>query len=92
LALCGRYKFNTRTALTVEYGYRALKNFANNKASKYYDSFAVGVDIETGGHVFQMHFTNSFGIVENQFFMKSQDTWKTWGIRLGFNVSRMFAV
>jgi hypothetical protein len=92
LGFCGRYKFDARTAITAEYGYRILKNFANNSALNYYNSFAVGVDIETGGHVFQMQFVNSFGIVENQFFMRTTDSWKNWGIRLGFNVSRMFAI
>jgi len=92
LGLCSRYKFNARTAITAEYGYRILKNFTSNAAMNYYDSFAVGVDIETGGHVFQMQFVNSFGIVENQFFMRTTDSWKNWGIRLGFNVSRMFFI
>jgi hypothetical protein len=92
IAAVARYKVNRRTAITAEYGYRASKNFSNNSATNYHDSFAIGIDIETGGHVFQMHFTNSFGIVENQFFMKTTDTWKTLGVRLGFNVSRMFAI
>jgi predicted porin len=94
IALGGRYKFNARTAITLEYGYRVIKNFTNKSSIdlNYYDSFAVGVDIETGGHVFQMQFVNSFGIVENQFFMRTTDSWKNWGIRLGFNVSRMFFI
>lgn len=92
IAMVGRYKINRRTAITAEYGYRALKSFNNTAVNDYYDSFAIGIDIETGGHVFQMHFTNSFGIVENQFFMKTTDSWKTLGVRLGFNVSRMFAI
>jgi hypothetical protein len=89
LGFVGRYKLDKRTAITAEYGYRIVKNFASKK---YYDTFAIGIDIETGGHVFQMHFTNSLGIVENQFFMKTDNNWKTLGIRLGFNVSRMFAI
>jgi len=89
LAFIGRYKFNKRTAITMEYGYRVLNNF---KSTTYYDSFAIGIDIETGGHVFQMHFTNSFGIVENQFFTRTTDSWSNMGIRLGFNVSRMFNI
>lgn len=92
VAVGGRYKFDARTAITLEYGYRAVKNFANNAATNYHDSFAVGVDIETGGHVFQMQFVNSFGILENQYFMRTTDSWKNWGIRLGFNVSRMFFI
>jgi hypothetical protein len=55
----------------------------------------LGIDIETGGHVFQMHFTNSAGIAEPQFFAQTNTTWKnarTWGVRLGFNVSRLFHI
>jgi predicted porin len=89
LAMCTRYKINKRTAITLEYGYRLNKNF---ESTKYYDSFAVGIDIETGGHVFQMHFTNSFGIVENQFLARTSSKWSNAGIRLGFNVSRMFNI
>jgi hypothetical protein len=92
MAFMGRYKINKRTALTGEYGYRATRIFAS---AGYYDSFALGIDIETGGHVFQMHFTNSAGIAEPQFFAQTNTTWKnarTWGVRLGFNVSRLFHI
>lgn len=92
LAFLGRYKVNKRTALTAEYGYRVTQIFTT---PGYYDSFGFGMDIETGGHVFQMHFTNSAGIAEPQYFAQTTTTWKNarvWGIRMGFNVSRLFNV
>jgi Membrane bound beta barrel domain (DUF5777) len=84
-----RYKFTMRTAITGEYAYR-LNNYS--VANTYYNSLGIGIDIETGGHVFQMHFTNSFGLVESQFLTQTTDSWKNVGIRLGFNISRAFAL
>ncbi len=83
-----RFKFTKRQAITVEYAHR-LNKYSNNN---YYDSFGIGYDLETGGHVFQMHFTNSFGLTEDQFFMYTNTTWENWGVRLGFNISRVFSL
>ena len=83
-----RFKFTKRQAITLEYGYRVNK-YSN---AKNYDSFGIGYDLETGGHVFQVHLTNSFGITENQYFMHTNTAWKNWGIRLGFNISRVFSL
>ena len=88
LGASGRYKFNGSSAITAEYGYV----FNPFKSAKYYNSLGIGIDIETGGHVFQMHFTNSFGLTENQYLSRTTTTWTNWGIRLGFNISRMFTI
>lgn len=88
LAFAGRAKFTKRAAFTVEYGLR-LNEYSQKS---YYDSFGVGIDIETGGHVFQMHITNSFGLTESQFYARTNTSWKNLGIRLGFNVSRVFTL
>ena len=84
-----RLKFTKRAAITMEYAYR-LNNFS--VIHKYYDSMSVGYELETGGHVFQIHFTNSFGLVENQFFPRTDSKWNDAGIRLGFNISRVFTL
>jgi hypothetical protein len=83
-----RYKFTKRQAVTLEYGYRLNKYSRSN----YYDSFGIGYDLETGGHVFQIHLTNSFGLTEDQYFMYTNKSWDNWGIRLGFNISRVFSL
>lgn len=83
-----RFKFTKRQAITLEYGYRLNKY----STKKYYDSFGIGYDLETGGHVFQVHLTNSFGITENEYFMHTNTSWENWGIRLGFNISRVFSL
>lgn len=83
-----RFKFAKRQAITLEYGYRINKY----SSDKYYDSFGIGYDLETGGHVFQLHITNSFGLTENQYFMYTNKSWSNWGVRLGFNISRVFSL
>lgn len=88
IAACGRFKISKRVALTAEYSH-CLNDYS---AQTYYDSFGIGVDVETGGHVFQMHFTNSFGLVENQFFPSNNESWSDGGARLGFNISRVFTL
>lgn len=83
-----RFKFAKRQAITVEYGLRLNKY----SKEKYYDSFGIGYDLETGGHVFQIHLTNSFGLTEDQYFMYTNTTWENFGVRLGFNISRVFSL
>ena len=83
-----RLKFSKRSAITIEYAYR-LPNYSKEK---YYDSVGIGYELETGGHVFQIHFVNSFGIVENQFLPHTNTQWNDAGIRLGFNISRVFTL
>lgn len=84
-----RFKFTNRSAITAEYGYR-INDYSPSQ--KYYDTFSIGYEVETGGHVFQVHFTNSFGLVESQFFPHTDSQWNDMGIRLGFNVSRVFSL
>ncbi len=83
-----RYKFTKRFAMTFEYGYRVN----DRKIGEYFDSMGIGFDLETGGHVFQMFLTNSAGMIESQYFGRTSSDWSNWGIKLGFNISRMFSV
>lgn len=83
-----RFKFSRSMALTAEYAYR-INDYSRDN---YYNSLGIGIEIETGGHVFQMHFTNSFGLAENQFLPYTTNRWDNAGIRLGFNISRVFTI
>ena len=56
------------------------------------NSFSVGFDIETGGHVFQLHFTNSTSMVDKGFITETTGNWLDGDIHFGFNVSRVFTV
>jgi hypothetical protein len=86
----GRLKFTRSMALTFEYGMR-LKGMTNDFSS-YFNTASLGIDIETGGHIFQMFVTNSTGMNEVQYIPYTNTSWKDGGIRLGFNVSRVFAI
>jgi len=83
-----RYKFTKHMAITAEYALR-MNDYTDRD---YYDSFGLGFEIETGGHVFQMHVTNSFGLAENQFLTFTDTKWSNGGIRIGFNISRVFTI
>ena len=87
MGFAGRYKLTKRTALNAEY-YAVLPNQLD---AQYHNSLALGFDIETGGHVFSLHLTNSLGMVEKQFIAETTGRWVKGDIHYGFNVSRTFS-
>jgi hypothetical protein len=52
----------------------------------------MGVDIETGGHVFQLHVSNAVGMNERAFITETTSSWENFDIRMGFNLSRIFQI
>ncbi|WP_031528875.1 DUF5777 family beta-barrel protein [Dyadobacter crusticola] len=85
----GRFKLSKRVSLNGEYFYTAREK--NTRTAPYHDSMSFGVDIETGGHVFQLHFTNSLGMIEKQFIGETTGSWGKGDIHYGFNISRTFS-
>ena len=53
---------------------------------------SIGVDIETGGHVFQLHLSNSRGMNEKAFIAETTQDWSKGEFQFGFNLSRVFTV
>lgn len=88
--LAGRYKVTQRMAITWEYAHR-LNNYGSTYDTNY-DPFGIGIDLETGGHVFQMHFTNAFAMNEAQYIPYTASDFFKGGIKLGFNITRAFAI
>jgi len=88
IGIGGRQKLTQRLSVNVEY-YHVLPNQISDK---YKNSLAVGFDIETGGHVFQLHFTNSRGMTESQVITQTLGDWLKGDIRFGFNISRVFTL
>ena len=82
----GRIKLNRRVTLNLEYYYQF------NQLTGTTNSLSAGFDIETGGHVFQLHFTNSMGMTERTFIGQTTDKWSDGGFRFGFNIARVFTV
>ncbi len=83
----GKFQLSERLSLNVEYYYILSKQTAED----FHNSLTVGLDIETGGHVFQLFFTNSRGIVEQQFIPATTGNWLNGDIHFGFNISRSFS-
>jgi hypothetical protein len=94
LFACGfgaRYKLTNRLSVNAEYFY-VYKPHAAYLTPQIYNPFSIGVDIETGGHVFQLIITNSQGMIEKDFIGRTTDKWSKAGIHFGFNISRVFDV
>ncbi len=88
LGAAARMKLSNRIALTGEYVWVA----PNQLATGLYNSASIGIDIETGGHVFQLHFTNSSSMSEYGFITGTNGDIANGDIRMGFNVSRVFTL
>ncbi|MFM7153208.1 MAG: DUF5777 family beta-barrel protein [Bacteroidota bacterium] len=96
MGVAGRFKLSKRVAFNAEYYYVPDGQIATS----YVNSLSLGLDIETGGHVFQLHFTNSPDMTYKGFITETQEQWffqgndgrLMSGIRFGFNVSRVFTV
>lgn len=92
LGLGGRIKVTRSLALTSEYyfNFNAPDNDLLLEDQRQYDSFTLGIDIETGGHVFQLLLTNAIGLTERAFITETRDDFFGGDIHLGFNVTRTF--
>ena len=84
----GRYKVSRSISITGEYALRTNKYSLDFK--QYHNNASIGIDIETGGHVFQIFVTNSAALNEVQVISFTNTSWKDGGARLGFNISRVF--
>lgn len=84
----GRQKVSNRVAITGEYYYV----LPGQIAEIYHNSLSLGVDIETGGHVFQLQFTNSIGMIDKSFMTETTGQWSKGDIHFGFNISRVFTL
>lgn len=90
LGVGARYKITARTSLNAEYYYVYRRN-AEYLDIRYYNPLSLGIDIETGGHVFQIMLTNCRAMREAGFIGKTTGNWQNKDFRLGFNISRTFS-
>jgi hypothetical protein len=86
IGMGGRYKFAKRWSVNVDYA----AHLNRSSSSSFKDPLSIGVDLDTGGHVFQMHFTSSQGIHEAGFLGNSTGDWTKGDIFFGFNLLRVF--
>ncbi|WP_452596607.1 DUF5777 family beta-barrel protein [Pontimicrobium sp. MEBiC01747] len=86
LGMGGRYKLGKRWSFNADYGWHL--NRASNSPFK--NPLSIGFDLETGGHVFQMHLSNSQAMNANGFLGQATGDWGDGDIYFGFNLSRNF--
>ncbi len=89
LGFAGRYQLTKVLGITMEY----YLNFPHNRqflSQTYYDPFTLGIEFNTGGHVFRILLSNAAGFNESQFIPYTNSTWKNGGFRLGFAFGRLF--
>ena len=84
----GRYKLTSRFSINGEYHHYLTQQFEEG----FSPSLSLGVDIETGGHVFQLHVTNARGMFERSFLAEPAGSWGDGSVYFGFNLSRVFTV
>lgn len=91
IGIGGRLKLTKRISVNSEYFY-VIRPKNKPLDYNYYDSFSIGFDIETGGHVFQLHITNSVAMIEKGFIGETTGNWLKGDIHFGFNISRVFSL
>ncbi|MBE0638076.1 MAG: hypothetical protein IH598_06135 [Bacteroidales bacterium] len=85
----GRVKLSSRASLNAEYWYVFPDQIISTPTD---NSFSIGFDLETGGHVFQLFCTNSDPIFESGFITETAGKWNKGDVYFGFNISRVFTI
>ena len=83
MGLAGRKKLTNRISINSEYFIQLNERINNNVLS-------IGFDIDTGGHIFQLHLSNSPAMIDNEFISKTTGKWLSGDVYFGFNISRVF--
>lgn len=86
LGFGARYKINSRISINADYSY----NLSRASESIFKDPLSIGVDLETGGHVFQLMFTNAQSANEPGLLTNAEGEWLSGDIFFGFNIVRVF--
>jgi hypothetical protein len=96
LGLAARYKFTAQHAITIEYVPQLNGNTyrlpGSDRQEPYTNALSLGVDIETGGHVFQLFITNAPGVAEPYVFAENRGEVGNGDLHFGFNISRVFTI
>ena len=92
-----RIPLSTKFALLIDYFHpfhstAKKNNYLALKDVKFHDPLGIGLEVKTSGHIFHMNFTNTTGILENQFLPYSTSSWGKGQFRWGFSISRTFTL
>lgn len=85
LGIGGRLKLTRRTSINAEY-------FLQFNDKRNANVLSLGFDIETGGHIFQLHMSNSSAMIDPNFITKTEGQWLQGDVYFGFNISRVFTL
>ena len=88
IGIGGRQKLSKHVSFNVEYYYQ----LPGSKLEGASNPLSLGFDIETGGHVFQLHFTNAIGMNEKTYIAETTGKWDKGDILFGFNIARVFTI
>ncbi|WP_423146821.1 DUF5777 family beta-barrel protein [Rubrolithibacter danxiaensis] len=92
LGFAGRLKLTKRLSFVADYQLVNAFGRPSDLSETYYNPLGVGLEIETGGHIFSLNFMNSEYIVENNFIPNTKKSWQNGGVRFGFTISRNFTL
>lgn len=90
IGIGGRIKLTKRMSVIGDYFYNVDPFYTNNDNAK--NPLSLGFEMETGGHVFSLFFTNASGLIENNFVPSTRDSWANGQVKFGFSISRVFAL
>lgn len=87
-----RYKLSNRVSINAEYFIRLNEDDLDlvPTSKPYQNALSIGFDIETGGHVFQLHFSNSRNMTDASYIDRTTGDIGDGGIYFGFNFTRTF--
>jgi hypothetical protein len=92
LGAAGSFKISRRVAINIEYFWPVHgQQFPQVNNQNIVGPLSIGVDWETGGHVFQFHFTNATAMFTQGFVAETTGDWLKGDIRFGFNITRNFS-
>ncbi len=86
-----RIKVTRSMSIIADYFY-SFSNYRINRKTSYFNPLGLGVEFETGGHVFSLMFTNASSIIENEFIPYTTDSWQEGGMKFSFIISRNFSI
>lgn len=90
LGVGGRLKFTKRLSIIADYTLVNGLDRPDDLNPEYFNPLGIGLEIETGGHVFSLNFQNATYITANNFIPNTQKSWLDGGVRFGFSISRNF--
>jgi len=88
VGLQAKYQFNKGFALIFD----GTAIFSDTRDSKegFYPPIGIGFEFDTGGHVFQLNFTNARGLATTDYIPNTRSSWSDGEFRFGFTISRLF--